>query len=817
MTKIVNNKGFSMVEILAVVVILGVVSTIGIVTVSKLIDKSRIHYYETQENQLVLAAQSYTNDNKNILPKTVGEMRTITLKELRDNNYIKEEIVDQNKNKCYEEKHKEKDKNGNDVELEGSRVEVYKSTKTDYIYTGYLECDACVKFQDKEDGNIAPTSCYTSETKKEPNINIDIPNLDSNSNTILDKSHKITITIKGNNEDNNIKVASYSYKIYQDGVVKKTSGLKINNKQSNVTITDELYKYVPGVVKVVVSATNSDGISKSLSFSRDLKDFKSPKCGRVSYDSNNQMTSYNSGASIKCGQPGYKWIGIGNINGFRQAWIICNDEFGGGCAQHEYSVNMTKEGENEIVYLSDKTGNKQSELDKCIVKKCIDKTTPKIVIKIYKANSSGKIGKNDKPIYTYDKPVSTTAVTYTIPQEKNNTWLNKNNFPYGVYVEVTVSDPLSKLQKYTWYQNVKNQKENATLTPNQKVEEKTWTYNQSGNNSYTKGINITDDGVRIEKIQVWDQSGNSSIYNLILKIDRTAPTCKISGDGKWNPDGANIHTTCTETKTISTMNACPHTNNHKVKNNVRYSISDVAGNSSSCTYKVGKATHYTKAACEVYKRSESLCKGCQTYYGCRRVTHGKETKNYNKNANHWFPFTKAGATKMDNFLVAGYIYLAGQFSDGTYNPNVTYTFKRNKDIDGSSIPSEGSCGKNQKFNGTYNFREYDAITFSDMDKATCNASKVQAGNFYTFGRWNAGICYLGTSSYYLDCKTQSRKHHVDIETYKWQRSSACGCELAKACKEAGCAKWSTTWSALSPTKPNCSDNSCKYKEVPVYK
>ena len=49
-----NNKGFSLIEILAVVVILGIVSTIGIVSVTRLIDNSKKHYYETEQNQLVL-------------------------------------------------------------------------------------------------------------------------------------------------------------------------------------------------------------------------------------------------------------------------------------------------------------------------------------------------------------------------------------------------------------------------------------------------------------------------------------------------------------------------------------------------------------------------------------------------------------------------------------------------------------------------------------------------------------------------------------------------------------------------------------------
>ena len=379
MFKIKNNKGFSMVEILAVVVILGVISTIGIVTITKLVDNSRIHYYQTQEEQLVLAAQSYANDNKNILPKTVGEMRIITLKELRENNYIKEEIVDQNKNKCYEEKHKEKDKNGNEVELEGSRVEVYKSTKTDYIYTGYLECDACVKFQEKDDGNIAPTSCYTSKTKGEPSIKISFPNVTNESP--LNENDVVQIEIKGTEGNENIKVASYSYKIYVNNIQKKNSGLKINNKQHLVKIDDnKLFNYIPGKVKVVVTATNSEGISKTVAASKDLTKLLSPACGRITYENVNAMKNYNytSTGSISCGTTDYPWLNRNSPNKTRQAWVLCNENYKLGCAQHEFSVNMTAEGENEAVTIKDKNGQNQT----CIIKKCMDYTNPTCTLNV---------------------------------------------------------------------------------------------------------------------------------------------------------------------------------------------------------------------------------------------------------------------------------------------------------------------------------------------------------------------------------------------------------------------------------------------------
>ena len=49
-----NNKGFSLIEILATIVIIGIVSTVGIVSVNSMINKSRQHFYESQKQQMVL-------------------------------------------------------------------------------------------------------------------------------------------------------------------------------------------------------------------------------------------------------------------------------------------------------------------------------------------------------------------------------------------------------------------------------------------------------------------------------------------------------------------------------------------------------------------------------------------------------------------------------------------------------------------------------------------------------------------------------------------------------------------------------------------
>lgn len=75
---------------LAVVVILGLLSTIAIVGVNAIIKNAEKKYYETQKNTLTMAAQSYVQDNRNSLPKTIGSSTEIALKTLQDKKYVDE-------------------------------------------------------------------------------------------------------------------------------------------------------------------------------------------------------------------------------------------------------------------------------------------------------------------------------------------------------------------------------------------------------------------------------------------------------------------------------------------------------------------------------------------------------------------------------------------------------------------------------------------------------------------------------------------------------------------------------------------------------
>lgn len=111
-----NNKGFTLVEILAVVVILGVLSTIMIPSVTSIIKKNRVENQENFKSSLISATKAYITDNKykiefstsncssgykciSKIDNTAIADNKITLKILVDNGYLNENLKEPATNK----------------------------------------------------------------------------------------------------------------------------------------------------------------------------------------------------------------------------------------------------------------------------------------------------------------------------------------------------------------------------------------------------------------------------------------------------------------------------------------------------------------------------------------------------------------------------------------------------------------------------------------------------------------------------------------------------------------------------------------------
>ena len=97
-----NNRAFSLIELLAAIIILGLLSTVAIVGVSRLIEKARTNHYSVQEKSIVMASQAFLADQKDLMPREIGSSVIIELNEIQRAKAIGD-VLDYNKEKCASE------------------------------------------------------------------------------------------------------------------------------------------------------------------------------------------------------------------------------------------------------------------------------------------------------------------------------------------------------------------------------------------------------------------------------------------------------------------------------------------------------------------------------------------------------------------------------------------------------------------------------------------------------------------------------------------------------------------------------------------
>ncbi len=517
-----NTSGFTMVELLAVIVILGILSIISIAAIQGVIARARTEYYKTQKNNLVMAAQSYLNANKNYQPKVSGQRVQISLKTLYENKYI-DKVVDYHKNACY------------DTE---TYVQAYRY-KDELNYYAYLKCPDYDpgKEQEGEKPNI-------SLLKFDGGLNAPVIKLEADAGNIKDGNQPI--------------IANYTYTIYKNGtqIVSKTvtDGSDIGKTSLNKTISFDK-KYLPGTIKVTVTIGNNMGLSttKSVTSGDEFRDTTPPKCETITGASTNWVT-------------GKRIITVG-----------CSDP-DTGCKQSSYTKEFSgdKKVENIRIY-----NNDGGYID-CPVNVYIDNTKPTLTINVYKRTSTG--GKEGSAIHTITANNASSTKELTISQNTVNGWLNNSKYPYGVYIEAKYEDSISPITKLEWKWNSTNllsTSGNAKTFTDTNTTVKTPNV-QSG----TDHFGISAEGWRYTELSVYDSVNHKTTVRIIAPIDRTGPSKSTSGESTtWIKNDRTINLTCTDAlsgceKATDTLKYT------STKQTANYTIKDKAGNTSTYTANV---------------------------------------------------------------------------------------------------------------------------------------------------------------------------------------------------------------------------------------
>ena len=99
-----SKKGFTLVELLGVILVMSIILLVGVPTITNMMKQDKIDTYERYLKDLYAASESYFVAHKDQYPSlnTVGGKATVTVSKLTEEGYIKNNVVDPKTNHCQE-------------------------------------------------------------------------------------------------------------------------------------------------------------------------------------------------------------------------------------------------------------------------------------------------------------------------------------------------------------------------------------------------------------------------------------------------------------------------------------------------------------------------------------------------------------------------------------------------------------------------------------------------------------------------------------------------------------------------------------------
>lgn len=90
-----KNKGFTLIELTAVVVLISLIAMLAMIPINKFIKDSRDKLYKKQIEQIILASSNWVVDNPNLLPPYIDETSVrLTIDQLLSEGFLDEDVID---------------------------------------------------------------------------------------------------------------------------------------------------------------------------------------------------------------------------------------------------------------------------------------------------------------------------------------------------------------------------------------------------------------------------------------------------------------------------------------------------------------------------------------------------------------------------------------------------------------------------------------------------------------------------------------------------------------------------------------------------
>ena len=585
--KNLNKKGFTMVELLAVVTILGVLAIVAIPSTKYLIERGKENYYVAQKNQIELAAKEYLKDNPQLLPGEIGGQKTITLRELIAHKYISN-VKNQKKENC--------DKNE-------TTVKVTRISKTKYTYAVTL---ICPDYKDKKESN---------QNNPKPIIDYEIINKNiGDENTSSTAEFKIIITIRAADSSSASRIKYYKYRVLSGGSVLEEKEYEVLSDEIKKTI--DLTEYVKKNqtrLNIEVRAVAANNEEKTETFAVDAKDSTPPKCPYTFDDITPEKDEDNNILYLKNGN---KKLFATRLKWDKKPQTItayCYDtddaDKQSSCKNNQYTITLKKDTDiGKTFKMTDSVGN---TVEGCTIPPDlirIDTTAPTIDLRMKALDYNA------------------ANITDINPHNTSNPIYNEDWFKGKVFTKVYASDNPPAGHSYAV-----SGLDKTYLTTTGKDE-------PNENKSEKDSKMITKEGTSVIEYKVCDVAGNcakTGKHN--IKLDRTNPSCSTSysspagyKDNDWTNQNVTLVGTCSETGDVSgckTQTIQKTFSQEMDADQNPGQVEDNAGNKTSCGNKKVRIDTHAPATptIKMYKKAPG-CPDTTSSQGLSEYTQGYSSR-----------------------------------------------------------------------------------------------------------------------------------------------------------------------------------------------